>query len=377
MSFAGLLVLLYVGVLLYLLFGFHQLKKDFGKNIPPKMTFSVVIPLRNEAENLPKLFASLKKLYYPQEFFEILLVNDASEDTSEALCREFIKAEKGLNVKLLQNDRRSNSPKKDAIDTAVLRAENDYIITTDADCVLPQKWLQEFNSRLVATGAKLLAGPVMTEHQEGSKMSFLELFQEIDFLSLQMATMGGFGVGQPFMCNGASLCYEKAAFLQLQGFEGNNGISSGDDVFLLEKFRKNGLKIDFLKSKEAVVLTTALPNLKTLFQQRQRWAGKMSATNGIFGKLVGVLVLLMNLMIVLGFFASIFKLFPGGIFLFLFLLKFNVDFILIYSSAGFFDNEKVLKNYFWCSGIYPFFSSYVAINSLFGGYSWKGRHFKK
>lgn len=377
MIFIGILIFLYIGLLLYLLYGFHQLKTTSKENIPPKTTFSIVIPLRNEAENLPQLFVSLRKLYYPEDLFEILLVNDASEDTSEAICEEFITAEKGLHVKLLQNERKSESPKKDAINTGISAAKNDFIVTTDADCLLPQKWLQEFNSRLMATGAKFLAGPVMISRKEGSKSSFLELFQEIDFLSLQLATMGGFGVKQPFMCNGANLCFEKASFLELNGYDGNDYISSGDDIFLLEKFRKRGFKIGFLKRKEATILTKAQQNLKALLQQRIRWAAKTGATKGFFGKFVGLLVLLMNLSLVLAFFAAVFKLFPPGIFLFLFLLKFNIDFILIYSCADFFGNERVLKNYFWCSIVYPFFSSYVAMRALFGGYSWKGRHFKK
>lgn len=377
MIFIGILIFLYIGLLLYLLYGFHQLKTISEENIPPKTTFSIVIPFRNEAENLPQLFVSLRKLYYPEDLFEILLVNDASEDASEAICEEFITAEKGLHVKLLQNERKSESPKKDAINTGISAAKNDFIVTTDADCLLPEKWLQEFNSRLMATGAKFLAGPVMISRKEGSKSSFLELFQEIDFLSLQLATMGGFGVKQPFMCNGANLCFEKASFLELNGYDGNDYISSGDDIFLLEKFRKRGFKIGFLKRKEATVLTKAQQNLKALLQQRIRWAAKTGATKGFFGKFVGLLVLLMNLSLVLAFFAAVFKLFPPGIFLFLFLLKFNIDFILIYSCADFFGNERVLKNYFWCSIVYPFFSSYVAMRALFGGYSWKGRHFKK
>ena len=377
MTFLSILSFLYIGTLLYLLYGFHQLKQNSGNNSPPKTTFSVIIPLRNEAENLPKLFNSLRNLHYPKEFFEVLLVNDASEDASEEICRQFIDSEKGLHIKLLQNERRTGSPKKDAVTTAIKASRNEFVVTTDADCILPQKWLQNFNSILAVTGAKLLAGPVMIGKTEGSKRSFLELFQEIDFFSLQMATMGGFGVNQAFMCNAANLCYERAAFDEVKGFEGNDTISSGDDLFLLEKFEEKGYKTAFLKQKDAVVLTQAQPDLKRLVQQRLRWAGKMSATKGTFGKSLGLLVLLMNLSLVLTFLAVVFKLFPAGVFLFLFLLKFNIDFILIYSCAGFFENENILKNYFWASALYPIFSSYVALRSLFGGYTWKDRRFKK
>jgi len=52
------------------------------------------------------------------------------------------------------------------------------------------------------------------------------------------------------------LCYYKQSFIDLKGFEGNNNIASGDDVFLLEKFIKNHPKqVHYLKSIESLVLT--------------------------------------------------------------------------------------------------------------------------
>jgi hypothetical protein len=54
-------------------------------------------------------------------------------------------------------------------------------------------------------------------------------------LSLQGATIGSFGIGKGFMCNGANLAYKKSLFQELNGFQGNDTIASGDDVFLLQK----------------------------------------------------------------------------------------------------------------------------------------------
>ena len=68
------------------------------------------------------------------------------------------------------------------------------------------------------------------------KHSFLENFQLLDFLSLQAATLGGFGIKKPFLCNGANLAYKKTVFTKLNGFQGNENIASGDDIFLFEKF---------------------------------------------------------------------------------------------------------------------------------------------
>lgn len=189
--------------------------------------------------------------------------------------------------------------------------------------------------------------------------------------------MGGFGVQLPFMCNAANFCYSKKAFLDLDGFSGNDNIAGGDDIFLLEKFEQAGYKSSFLRSREAVVQTSAQPDFRSLFSQRIRWAGKTSAYKNNFGKFIGVVVFLMNLVLVATVAAVVAERLNVEVLLMIFLVKFNVDFLLIYSSAKFFGQERLMKSYFWCSMIYPFFSTVVGICSLFTGYTWKGRRFKK
>lgn len=373
---AVIITLLYVLSMLFLLYGFFQVPVFFGKNSAPKITFSIVIPYRNEAENLPLLFNSLLKLQYPPEMFEIIGINDASEDNSTALWKEFRKQNPHLNIKLMQNVRRSGSPKKDAIKTAISASNMEYIITTDADCEVPENWLHEFNSKIEKTAATAIAAPVALKTKD-LKMTFLKHFQEMDIFSLQTATVGGFGVNIPFLCNGANFCYSKEAFLKVNGFEGNNEVASGDDIFLLEKFRKEGFNITFLKSPSAVVFTAVSPSWKRVFFQRVRWAAKTSAYKNAFSKILGLLVFTMNLMVVILIILTLTGQLPFSILIFSFLLKFNVDFLIIYQSASFFGRERVMRNYFLSSLLYPFFSSGVVIYSLFSGYEWKGRRFKR
>lgn len=374
-----IITIVYVLFMFFLLYGFHQVNEISAEDISPatsfSVSFSVIIPYRNEADNLPQLFTSLAELRYPVRLFEVILVNDASEDDSEARSLEFQKKNPGLRIRLLRSERKSASPKKDALTTAIQSATGDYILTTDADCTLPLNWLESYDKFIRTTGNKLVAGPVRIRLTQGDGYS--ESFQELDFYSLQAATIGAFGNKIPFLCNGANLCYEKAAFLHVQGFEKNNHIASGDDVFLLGKFMLHNLPCGFLKNKEAIVFTGAQPDWRSLISQRIRWAAKTPAYETLFSKAAGLLVLLMNAGLVTAFFSMIFgKLSPATFFMF-FLFKFNTDFILIYSSAKFFDGENSMKNYFWCSFIYPFFSTYVALFSLFTSYHWKGRRFKK
>ncbi len=376
-ALGALIIFLYAGLLLFLLFGFRKIPTYNGRQAKDFRRFSIVIPFRNEAENLKQLFQSLTQLKYQKGHFEIIFVNDASEDNSVALCEEFQNKHPELNIRVIHSVRKTDAPKKDAITTAVEMAKNDYVLTTDADCKVPKNWLLEFNSFLEETSCRMVAAPVKIGVKENEKGGFLKIYQQIDFLSLQGATIGGFGVEKPFMCNGANLCYEKSSFKEVNGFLGNENIASGDDLFLLEKFQKRHFKTGFLKSNRAAVFTLAQPDLRSLFSQRIRWAAKTSAYNNFFGKLVAVSVFLMNFFLVAGALAVALGYFPEKVFLFFFLVKFNVDFFIIYKTSIFFGSEKSMKNYFWCSFIYPVFSSVVALLSLFSGFRWKDRSFKK
>ncbi|NJW52360.1 glycosyltransferase [Salinimicrobium oceani] len=373
---AVIITLLYALAMLFLLYGFFQVPQFSGKNSAPKTHFSIVIPYRNEAENLQALYESLLKLKYPAEMFEILAVDDASEDNSAALWEGFRKEHPQLNIRLLHNIRKTGSPKKDALALAISASEYDYILTTDADCLVPQAWLEKFNSILEETGAKAIAAPVALK-TEVAKMTFLRGFQEMDVLSLQAATIGGFGVDLPFMCNGANFCYSKKAFLEVNGFEGNQEFAGGDDIFLLEKFRQKGLRSVFLKSPEAIVQTSATGSWAALFSQRVRWAAKAAAYKSDFSRGMGLLVFLMNFLLVMVMIRTMAAALPVWLLSFMFIIKFNIDFILIYNSAKFFDREHAVKSYFFSSIVYPFFSSWVVINSVFSGFRWKGRAFKK
>ncbi|WP_027880917.1 glycosyltransferase family 2 protein [Mesoflavibacter zeaxanthinifaciens] len=340
---------------------------------PAKTKFTVIVPFRNEAENLPALLNSIAELNYQASLFEIILVNDDSEDPSKDIVTKFISTST-LDIKLIENERQSNSPKKDAISSAIKISNYDWIITTDADCVLPKYWLDSFDAFIQQNDAKMVVGPV-TYHQVNG---FLKHFQLLDFLSLTGSTIAGFGIGKPFLCNGANLAYKASFFNSMNGFEGNDTIASGDDIFLMEKALKTDENfVRYLKSTHAIVQTIPQPDFKSLLSQRIRWANKASNYNNNFAKLVGLMVLLANSVIVIGFVLMVLGLFHFKTFTYLFLLKLLIDFLLIYKTSVFFSKEQALKYYLPSSLLYPLFSVYVAVVGSFSSYKWKDRRFKK
>lgn len=376
-----IVILLYLCLIGSLVFGFDKVEDFKLKDLKPRTKFSVIVPFRNEAANLSRLLDSFFRLNYPKTLFEVILVDDDSEDDSVETIRNVLDT-KSLKkdftrtdiIKVIKNNRISDSPKKDAITTALKLAQHDWIITTDADCILPKYWLDAFDECIQTNQPNCVVAPIT--YSDGSL--FLKRFQILDILSLQGATVGGFGLKLPFLSNGANFAYRKAIFQAIDGFSGNNNLASGDDIFLLEKLKKIDLKkVLYLKSDQAIVTTKPMADLKSLIHQRLRWASKTSRNPNWFSKLVGLIVFSGNLACIAILPIFLFGLITPRIAIALFVIKFSIDFLLLFKTARFLKQECVLFSYAWSCLLYPFFSVYIAILSLFKSYEWKGRTFKK
>ncbi|HEU0137857.1 MAG TPA: glycosyltransferase, partial [Flavobacterium sp.] len=362
-------MLLYVGFLAALIYGFTKVPLYNSSAEAPKITFSIVVPFRNEQHNLPRLLDSLAALEYPKELFEMIFVNDFSDDDSEKLIIKWRMENGLLHTTVLENLHLSGSPKKDAISRAIPIIENQWVVTTDADCIVDPKWLLTLNDYIINNSKEMVAGPVMFD----GRTSFLQHFQRLDFLSLQGATMGSFGIRKAFMCNGANFAYTKKFFIALGGFSGNHAIASGDDVFLLQKaITRFPEKVGYLKSKSTIVVTQPAENWRQLFHQRVRWASKTGAYESEFGEDLALAVFLGNLAIVLAFALSCCGILPCEFLLVIFVIKLVPDVILMIQANKFFNNGKFFFPLF-AAFVYPFFCVAVAAYSAVGKYEWKGR----
>ena len=367
----------YAILIISLAIGFKRIHEFKADCRTAKTSFSVIIPFRDEAENLPNLLKSVLALEYPKNLVEFIFVDDSSSDASVEIINKLQFIISGnleinkTNIRVISNNRVSNSPKKDAITTAIATAKNNWIITTDADCILPIKWLITFDAFIQQNKPKMVVAPV----NYIVKNTSLEQFQLLDFMSLQGATIGGFGIDFPFLCNGANLAYKKQEFFKENGFKGNNSIASGDDIFLFEKFLLADKKgVQFLKSKDAIVATFPVKTNVALINQRVRWASKTSRLKSSKVKLIGFLVFLINLSIIFSIFLS------NNIVIILLplILKTTIDLMLFIPTIGFYNHKKsFIKWYLFSSILYPFFSVLIVFKSLFYKYNWKGRVFKK
>ena len=192
---------IYIILIGIFIIGFDTIEVFNDESLNEVSKFSIIIPFRNEADNLPDLLQSIYNLDYQKKLFEILLIDDDSEDNSVEIINTFINKQSfdstRTNIQIFKNNRTSDSPKKDAIITAIHNAKNEWIITTDADCIVPIMWLKTFDLFIRKNNPKMIVAPVTYSIDK----TLFQNFQLLDFLSLQSATIAGFGIKNPFLCN--------------------------------------------------------------------------------------------------------------------------------------------------------------------------------
>ena len=171
---------IYILAILIFIIGFDKVPEFKSKNTDPKTGFTVIIPFRNEAQHLPNLIKSIRKIDYPSNLVEYIFVDDESTDNSIQILHNQI-SQLGLDkskiaISIIKNCRSSNSPKKDAITTALNTAKNNWIVTTDADCILPEKWLLTFDNYIQQNDCNMIVAPVTYK----ATSHFLHQFQVFD-----------------------------------------------------------------------------------------------------------------------------------------------------------------------------------------------------
>lgn len=346
-------------------YGLYELKDNKIKDKRDKEV-SILIAARNEGKNIEKLLQSLYNQTFNKEKFEIIIVDDHSVDETFKIAENFRASHPEMNLKLLKA---TGSGKKQAISQALHAAENELVMVTDADCELPERWIEVMVNYFINHDLKMLLGPVLLSPAN----TLFEKLQVLEHLSLIASTAGSAAIKMPVMCNGANMMYDRQAALDVEKYRTDMKIASGDDMFLMEQFIKHyGSKsVRFLLDNEAIVKTETKPDLKSFFRQRKRWASKTKAYTNWKIITTALIVLLFNLSIVFffgaGFFMRVFWVF----FVLYVIMKTLIDFPILRRITHFMKQQKLLYWMFPLEFVYPFYVVFTAFSGLFTNVKWK------
>ena len=345
----SVLTLLAYGIIIYRYYSGLSLLKNKPDNNNSLPSVSVVIAVKNEEKNIPKLLIKLKEIQYKGRL-EFILVNDHSSD----LTMEELKKSTLTNITILRN---KNQGKKRAVETGVSYSKNEWIAVTDADCLMSPDWLTSMVSR-IDDSVNMVLGPVFIDSRE---KDFCNL-QKNEFYGLQGATAGSAAIGAPISANGANMMFKRSVFTALKPYKSNYHLNTGDDQFLLMAIHKKYPgSITYSLEEKSIVRTVPVRKWRKYWEQRIRWASKGSSYTDWNLVITGLVVFLASLISVA--FLIIGAIFQHYYLWLLILFKLSFDFFLIKRVSTFAKESLGLLSFFVSGIVYPF----VVVISVIGG----------
>jgi len=360
-------LLVYAALIFFYFVQWNELQDYKAPAQTPPVFVSVIVAARNEENTLPLLLKDLSEQTFPQHLFEVIVVDDYSTDNTAAIASKF----KAQNIRIIFPDAPpETSSKKAAIASGIKKAKGELMLITDADCRVSKEWLQIMASFCKERSAAFVAAPVAFTHDN----SLLQIFQVLDFITLQGITAASVNANVHTMCNGANLAYTKAAFKEVDGFAGIGKVATGDDMLLMHKiWKKHPRSVFYLKNKEIIVTSEPMKTWKSFLTQRRRWASKTLVYDDWRIILVLSFVLLFNVLPFVLVVAALFNKTYWAVFVFFFLAKTVIEWPFVSSVAAFFGEQKLMRYFFFVQPIHVFYTVFVGLLSQAGKYEWKGR----
>lgn len=355
---------LYTIYVLYFLSGLFRLKRQPAIYTTMEPLVSVVIAARNEDNNLNNLLDDLINQTYKRNKFEIIIVDDRSTDTTWEIINNFDKQYSWVHGIRITEKSKVMTPKKFALTSAIEQSKGDIIISTDADCRVPNNWVSSIVKQFdEETGIVIGYSKI-----DSSTKTFLNNYQKIDFLALMSANAGSSGWGVPWTGSGQNIAYRKEAFNKINGFKPVADQISGDDFYLVQSISKIS-KARYNANYSGAVKTQPMASWWSFLSQRTRWA---SNTRKLFNSdFFFLLFLFLNLFVNTILFCGLFSKSVWQYLPMLFGFKFLFDSLLVSYSVSLFKTPVNIGTYIIWSLLQPIYTPILGIASMIGRYRWK------
>ena len=351
------------------LVGMGKLKRHVPTNThQPDPFISIIISARNEEKNIERCLEQFSKQTYSSQHFEIILIDDASEDRTFAIAQQYLQSSR-LQYQLIKQD--DHFGKKHNIAEGISLSKGSIIATSDADVVFRYStWLAVIANYFKCYSCNMLVMPVDFETEN----KFLSVFQIVENMALTAITAGYAGIQKPFMCNGANLAFKKSAYDSVNGYASHAHLSSGEDVFLLEDLKKvSPGGIHYFFSRELIAKTIPHTHLGSFIHQRIRWASKTKHNSSALNRFSALIVMLSNLLF-LALLVAILKKSLIIPYLSIFAAaKVVFDFLLLFLASDFLGRVKYIWWLLPFECIYWIYAFAVGVASFFIKPTWKGK----
>jgi len=231
--------------------------------IETKQPVSVVICAKNEYLNLEKNLPLILEQDYPN--FDVVVVNDCSDDDTKYLLQDFAEKYKNLSIVNIAQNFNFFYGKKFPLSIGIKSAKHDLLILTDADCKPESnQWLNEIQGNYNKQTSVVLGYGAYQPQP-----TLLNTIIRFDTLQIAMQYLSYALSGQPYMGVGRNLSYRKSLFYDNKGFSSHYKIQSGDDdLFINRVATRSNTRIEI--SPESHTLSNAKTSLSSWIIQKKR-----------------------------------------------------------------------------------------------------------
>lgn len=272
------LIQLYFTIVIHRKLGSYKIEQS---DIIVESPISVIICARNELENLKKNLGYFLDQDYPD--FEVVVVNDCSNDGTDWYLRDLSAEHQNLKVVTLSDHPRFKHGKKFAVTLGIKASKNENMIFSDADCRPSSKeWLSRMQGNF-KNNTEIVLGYSPYERTAGLLnriIRFETFFTALNYLSFALG-------GMPYMGVGRNLAYRKSLFFKGKGFASHMHIMSGDDDLFVNQ-NATALNTNIEIHPEAQVWSEPKHTYGAYFSQKLRHQGAGKAYQPIHKKILGL-----------------------------------------------------------------------------------------
>lgn len=258
-----LIIIIFLSASAVINLGIRRSLRDSHSGNNEILPVSVVVALKNEAENIPELIKSLSDLNYSPDLLEFIFIDDNSTDST---ISELEKNSPQLKyLKIISADEKRFTGKKGALDIGVASSTNEYILITDADCRVEKNWVHAFVNKF-AEDFDFVFGiaPFIKRKSAANILSCFDNFKS------SLLTFSAAGWGTPYSAAARSFGYKRSSFKKVKGYENTTDVLSGDDDLLLREAIKKNMNVGTVTSKDAFVYSEGAKTFSEFIKRKTR-----------------------------------------------------------------------------------------------------------
>jgi len=261
-----ILSIYYFSVLFFLSLGIWKLKRPSVSSTQHEI--SVIVAARNEEANILRLINCLLQQNYSPKRYELIIVDDRSEDRTAEIVTEAIKTTE--NLRLLRIPIEEQGGKKRALARGISQARYSILAFTDADCLPSPDWLQEISNHFTPE-VSFIGGysPLISD-----KNNFWIRLKNLERLSIFAVSAGSMGWNLGLTITARNMAYRKELYNKVNGFSGLENIPSGDDDLMLQRMSPYSKKMNFMFTQGSIVPSYDNKNLSGQINLETRRASK-------------------------------------------------------------------------------------------------------